>query len=63
MNIESQITQTAIEAVKQLYGQEVSTDSLQPQKTKSNFQGKERDESRGDGGDGSRSGSGCRPRF
>ena len=39
MNIESQITQTAIEAVKQLYGQEVSTDSLQPQKTKSNFQG------------------------
>lgn len=39
MNIESQITQTAIEAVKQLYGQEVSADSLQPQKTKSNFQG------------------------
>ena len=39
MNIESQITQTATEAVKQLYGQEVSTDSLQPQKTKSNFQG------------------------
>lgn len=39
MNIESQITQTAIEAVKQLYGQEVSTDSLQPQKTKSNFEG------------------------
>jgi len=39
MNIESQITQTAIEAVKQLYGQEVSSDSLQPQKTKSNFQG------------------------
>ncbi len=39
MNIESQITQTAIEAVKQLYGQEVPADSLQPQKTKSNFQG------------------------
>ena len=39
MNIESQVTQTAIEAVKQLYGQEVSADSLQPQKTKSNFQG------------------------
>lgn len=39
MNIESQITQTAIEAVKQLYGQEVSAESLQPQKTKSNFQG------------------------
>ena len=36
---EKKITQTAIEAVKQLYGQEVSTDSLQPQKTKSNFQG------------------------
>lgn len=39
MNIESQITQTAIEAVKQLYGQEMPAESLQPQKTKSNFQG------------------------
>lgn len=39
MNIESQITRIALEAVKSLYGQEVSAESLQPQKTKSNFQG------------------------
>ena len=39
MNIEAQICNSAITAVKELYGQDIPTQMLQLQKTKSNFEG------------------------
>ncbi len=39
MNIEAQICNSAIAAVKELYGQEIPVEMLQLQKTKSNFEG------------------------